>query len=128
MVMGDTFLNLVSDDSTNSTYGYSTIYDVPESVANYTDGRGVSHPLWAKPFFDREYNTFDEVYNRPADKPSNYVPTNKDLYEQFKVAALCLQNCYENGYKYLSAPTDDQITAYYDCKLKCYKAELKTLK
>ena len=123
--MNDKFLDL---SSSADNYGYDSIYDIPESVANYTDNRNVTHPLWAKPFFDREYKTFDEVWNAPANATADTKPTNQELYNQFMVSAKCLQDCYENKYKSLTSPTDDQLTAYYDCKLSCYKAELKTLK
>ena len=37
-------------------------FDIPMSQANYTDARGGVHPLWTKPFFEREYQTFDDVF------------------------------------------------------------------
>ena len=56
---------------------YKSKYDIPESVQNYTDARNVTHPIWAKPFFDREYHTFGEIW-----KTKN--GTSKEIYEKFK--------------------------------------------
>ena len=57
--------NILSDglfSTPNFLSLYDSVYDIPKSEANYTDSRNVSHPLWAKPFFEREYKTFDEAF------------------------------------------------------------------
>ena len=56
---------------------YKSKYDIPESVQNYTDARNVTHPIWAKPFFDREYHTFNEIW-----KTKN--GTSEEIYQKFK--------------------------------------------
>ena len=91
-IAGYKFFDLATARVLNAddNYGYSSKYDIPQSVANYTDNRNVTHPLWAKPFFDKEYKSFDDVWNAPSGTPSGTVPTNQQLYDQFKVAATCL--------------------------------------
>ena len=97
---------------------YKSKYDIPESVQNYTDARNVTHPIWAKPFFDREYHTFDEIW-----KTKN--GTSEEIYNKFKPQALCLKDCYDKMYKDVEKHNKHSLKLYFKCKIDCYKEQIK---
>ena len=99
-------LNYTQSEIDDLTEEYGRIYDIPKSVANYTDAHGNVHPIWSQPLFETEHTSFDQV-------------------DHFSRHANCLHSCYTVGYRDLSDPTDDEIEAYSDCKIACYQEQLQ---
>ena len=100
---------------------YDSKYDIPKHEANYTDARGVSHPLWAKPFFEKEYKTFDQAFG-----VENQEMTSDQIYQEFvKPATKCLDKCYVKYFKFSNS--EKNIGGYRECKIECYDQELKTI-
>ena len=105
---------------------YKSKFDVPVSKANYTDAHNNTHPLWAKPFFDKEYTSFDQIY---YSNETNSKPSSHDIYAQFNKKAMCLKRCYQKANAFgISSESKKKQKLYLNCKICCIKEQLNELR
>ena len=82
----------------------------------YIDKYGKPHPIWAKPLFDQDYKSFDELF-QPAEGP----PLSKrEIYMKYM---LPIANCLHEAYLVATDSTQpDRMDSYTTMKMECYKA------
>ena len=121
--MQDPEIKFLSEELKNTTHHhkkYKTKFDIPISKSNYTDAHNNTHPRWAKPFFDKEYTSFDQIYH--YENNSTAKPSYQELYEQFDKKAMCLKKCYKQADAFgITAGSHEKQKLYLDCKICCFK-------
>ena len=104
---------------------YRDIYDIPISEQNYTDSHNKTHPIWAKPLFNKEYKSLDDLFF--GDEPLTSIGINKKFVAPH---VRCLHTCYSDYTRnsFADSPSKDgespELTAikkYGKCKIECYK-------